>query len=290
MAIDRAPLLRPSRVSDDLTLSGLLDVLERADELPLRDRPRPARAAALRPGRSRTARTPHALRPLPPARPVPVPRSRPPQAQFPAPAARPEPAAAAGRRPGLLARLRAVPRRLALWGSGPDGAYLAWGRPAVTRPPAVASPTGRWPVPAEARAGLGARLPRLGARLRAVPRRLALWGSGPDGAYLAWGRPPAPAPRADGPVVLTELPSTPTIQPAASSPAAALLPARAPRPVAPSRVPVVPPLARQVPAPRPTPSPGTARAGHGPRGARASGPARARGDPRPPPARGQPPG
>ncbi|MGY1822535.1 hypothetical protein [Geodermatophilus sp. SYSU D00079] len=236
MAMDRAPVLRSSRVSDDLSLSGLLDVLERADDLPLRGRPRPTRAAVLRPGQARTAR---GVRPLPPARPVPVPRPRP--AVAPAPVAPPEPAVVAEPRPGLGARLRAVPRGL-------------------------------------------------GARLRTLTRRLALWGAGPGGAHLAWGRPVAPAPRADGPVLLTELPSTPTIRPAAPSPAAALLPARTPRPVALPRVPVVPPLARQVPAPRPTPSPGTAPAGHRPRSARASGLARARGDPRPPPARGQPPG
>jgi hypothetical protein len=239
MAMDRAPVLRSSRVSDDLTLSGLLDVLERADDLPLRSRPRPARAAVLRPGPARTARGAGGVRPLPPARPVPLPRPRPPVVQ--PPAVLPEAAVRAEPRPGLGARLRTLPRGL-------------------------------------------------GARLRTVARRLAMWGAGPGGANLAWGRPAAPAPRADGPVVLTELPSTPTIRPAAPSPAAALVPARTPRPIAPPRVPVVPPLARQVPAPRPTPSPGTAPAGHRPGSARASGPARARGDPRPPPARGQPPG
>ncbi|MGY1633171.1 hypothetical protein ACI784_15840 [Geodermatophilus sp. SYSU D01186] len=237
MAMDRAQVLRSSRVPDDLTLSGLLDVLDRADDLPLRGRPRPARAVVLRPGQARSTRPARGVRPLPPARPVPVPRPRPPVVQPPVVA--PEPAVRTQPRPGLGARLRTFPRGLA-------------------------------------------------ARLRTVTRRLALWGAGPGGANLAWGRPVAPAPRADGPVVLTELPSTPTIQPVAPSPAAALVPARAPRPVAPPRVPVVPPLARQVPAPRPTPSPGTAPAGHRPGSARASGPARARGDPRPPPARGQP--
>ncbi|MGY1690218.1 hypothetical protein [Geodermatophilus sp. SYSU D01105] len=230
MALDRAPVTRASRVADDLTLSGLLDVLERADELPLR-RPRPGRAAVLRPG---AARRP--ARSLPVARPVPAPRPRP-AAPASSAAPVPEPPAAAP-------------------------------RPAADQP---------------------AR-PSLRARLRGLVRRLALWGAGPDGAHLAWGRPVPPALRPDGPVVLTELPNTPTIQPAAPSPAAALRPARAPRPVAPPRVPVVPPLARQVPAPRPTPSPGTAPAGHRRGTPRASAPARARGDPRPPPARGSPSG
>ncbi|MGY1591989.1 hypothetical protein ACI79D_08440 [Geodermatophilus sp. SYSU D00708] len=241
MALDRAPVSRTSRMTDDLTLSGLLDVLERAEDLPLR-RPRPVRAAALRPGGVRRP-----VRSLPAARPVPVPRARP----------------------------------------------VAPASPAVApAPPAPSAGSAARPAPAEA------PRPTLRARLRALVRRLALWGAGPDGAHLAWGRPVPPAPRPDGPVVLTELPSTPTIQPAAPSPAAALrpagiprpAPARALRPVAPPRVPVVAPLARQVPAPRPTPSPGSAPAEHRRGAPRASAPARARGDPRPPPARGSPSG
>ncbi|MGK5112590.1 MULTISPECIES: hypothetical protein [unclassified Geodermatophilus] len=235
MAIDRALSPRSSRMADDLTLSGLLDVLDRAEELPLRHRPRPVRAVVTRPG---TLRRPG--RPLPTARPVPVPAARPrPVAETPAPSPAAEPVPAEAPRPGLRVRLRALVRRLALWGAGPEGANLAWGRPA------------------------------------------------------------APAPHPDAPVVLTELPSTPTIQPAAPSPAAALRPAGAPRPVLPartarpaaaSRVPVVAPLARQVPAPRPAPAPGTARAGRTTAGPRASSAARSRGDPRPPPARGSPSG
>ncbi|MGY1640268.1 hypothetical protein ACI782_03935 [Geodermatophilus sp. SYSU D00703] len=245
MAVDRAPVTRASHVADDLTLSGLLDVLERAEELPLR-RPRPGRAAVLRPGAVRRP-----VRGLPAARPVPVPRPRPvaPASAAPAPSAAAAPS------------------------SGPAAGSA---RPAPVEPPR----------------------PTLRARLRALVRRLALWGAGPGGAHLAWGRPVPPAPRPDGPVVLTELPNTPTIQPVAPSPAAALrpagpprpAPARAPRPVAPPRVPVVAPLARQVPAPRPTPTPGSAPAGHRRGTPRASGPARARGDPRPPPARGSPSG
>ncbi len=226
MANDRAVAPRPSRVIDDLTLSGLLDVLDRAEPLPARRGSRPGRAALHRTG---AVRRPAAVRPVP----VPAARPRPP---VPAPAA-------------------------------PAAAAPAWTAPAPT--PAVR--------------------PGLRARVRGLVRRLALWGAGPGGAHLAWGRPAAPAPRPDGPVVLTELPNTPTVQPAAPSPAAALRPARAPRPAARPRVPVVPPLARRVPAPRPAPAPRTAQGGRPPGAARASAPARARGDPRPPPARGQPP-
>ncbi len=247
MALDRTPAPRSIRVADDLTLSGLLDVLDRAEEFPPR-RPRPGRSTGLRPGGPRRS-----AGPLPPARPVPVPAARPrPVASSSAPvaAAPVAPAAAGGTtterpapRPPFRARLGALLRRLALWGAGPDGAHLAWGRPA-------------------------ARI----ADAPAVPAPAAV-----------------PAPRGDGPVLLTELPSTPTIQPAAPSPAAALVPARMPRSVPAPRVPVVAPLARQVPAPRPRPAPGTASGGHRPAAARSASPARSRGDPAPPSARGSPP-
>lgn len=190
-------------------LAGLIDVLDRAEGVLPRRSARPARSAAYRTtahraGGSRAV----ALRPVPPApaaRPAPV--AAPPLAAVPSavPAApravvvRPRPPAP---RPGLV-------RRLALWGAGPDGAYLAWGAPAAASMPArETGPRG----------------------LRGLVRRLALWGAGPDGAYLAW-RPfpsaavPTPVARPheiDPPVVLRELPSTPTIEPAASSPAAAL--------------------------------------------------------------------
>ncbi|WP_209307854.1 hypothetical protein, partial [Geodermatophilus sp. DF01-2] len=62
MANDRALAHRPSRVADDLTLSGLLDVLDRAEPLPPRGRPRPRRAAVHRSG---AARRPVAVRPIP---------------------------------------------------------------------------------------------------------------------------------------------------------------------------------------------------------------------------------
>ena len=227
MANDRTLAPRSSRTTDDLTLGGLLDVLDRAEPLPARSGSRPGRAAV---HRSSGARRPAAVRP------VPVPAVRPrPATPAPAPAAAPvwtASAPAPAPRPGLRTRVRGLIRRLALWGAGPDGAHLAWGRPAA----------------------------------------------------------PSPVPRPDGPVVLTELPNTPTIQPVAPSPAAALRPARFPRPAAHPRVPVVAPLARQVPAARSAPAPRTAQGGRPPGAARASAPARARGDPRPPPARGQPPG
>ncbi len=111
------------------------------------------------------------------------------------------------RRP--ISGLRDLTRRVALWGAGPRGEYLAW-------------PT---PEPAP-------RTPRR-PRLRGLTRRIALWGAGPRGEHLAWGGP-APVPaihQVDPPVVLRELPSTPTVRPAASSPAVALIP-----------VPTVPPL------------------------------------------------
>ena len=52
------------------------------------------------------------------------------------------------------------------------------------------------------------------ARPHGLLRRIALWGAGTDGEYLAWGGPvrPAEKPAADRPVVLREMPSTPTIQ------------------------------------------------------------------------------
>jgi hypothetical protein len=126
------------------------------------------------------------------------------------------------RRP--ISGLRDLTRRVALWGAGPRGEYLAWATPE--------------PAP---------RAPR-GPRLRALTRRIALWGAGPHGEHLAWGGPaPAPAVRpVDPPVVLRELPSTPTVRPAASSPAVALIPAlMAP---APGTTPTVTQAARPAPA------------------------------------------
>ena len=105
------------------TLAGLIDVLDRADGGTPRRRPLPAarrrRAGRRLPLRRRPHRSPALgpARPAGPAGPGPLPRA----------------AAGAGavrrRRPdaaGLLARLT---RRVALWGAGPGGAYLAWHRP-----------------------------------------------------------------------------------------------------------------------------------------------------------------
>ncbi|SDD39100.1 hypothetical protein SAMN05660690_4167 [Geodermatophilus telluris] len=248
MAIDRAAAPSSATLPDDLTavgLAGLLDLLERADALPRR--PRPRRAVATRsPGAPRT------LRPLPVARPVPVPRPRPAPPVTSAPASAPVPAPAGSR---LRARLRAATRRLALWGAGPGAAHAAWPTAPVVVPPPRPNPL----------------------------RRLASWGAGPGGAHLAWGRPAPARPAASGPVVLTELPSTPTVQPAASSPAAALPPAGTPRPVPPHRPGGTGP--GLAPAGWPA-RPAVLRSGTGPPGR--SGSARARGDPVPGTARGSP--
>ncbi|WP_369257261.1 hypothetical protein [Geodermatophilus amargosae] len=281
MAIDRAPAPSSATLPDDLGLAGLLGLLDRAHELPQRRRPR--RAAG-----TRSPGAPRALRPLPVARPVPVPRTRPvppvlvpaaPAEVAPVPASVavaavvPPPVAAPG--PRWRARLRASVRRLALWGAGPDGVHAAWPTAPVVVPPA----------------GPG------------LVRRLALWGGGADGEHLAWGRPrpalaapapapapdraPAPAPAPNGPVVLTELPSTPTVRPAASSPAAAPSPADSVRPV-PSRA--APRSAGPALAPagwpaRPAAGRPTARAPDPPGTA---GAVRTRGDPGGHPARGSP--
>ncbi|CCG01093.1 hypothetical protein [Blastococcus saxobsidens] len=177
------------------TLAGLIDVLDRADGGLPRQRTRPA---AHRSG----------------ARPVPL-RS-----------VQPAPSARAARRPVEAPRtprvvvvpervrqplggLRGVARRAALWGGGDQGEYLAWRTPA-------------FPAPVRGRRR---------AALRAFSRRMALWGAGDQGEHLAWSSSASSAPtrpvvrEIDPPVVLRELPSTPSIQPVASSPAAALLPA-----------------------------------------------------------------
>ncbi len=269
--------------ADGLPLAGLLDLLVRADAVP--HRRRPVRAAVTRHPAARRA-----LRPLPMARPVPVPRPRPARPSavpvtasavpVTAAAASAAPAAPTGAglpaapvRPGgsrLRARVRATVRRLAMWGAGPDGAHAAWPTPPVVVPPA----------------GPG------------LVRRLAMWGAGPGGAYLAWGPPRPPAPAApvvplapgNGAVVLTELPSTPTIASAVPSPTAASSaggPARSlPRPraavpaLAPAGWPARPaagrPLARAPDLPSSTG--GTVRTRGDP------APHRARGSPRPPPA------
>jgi hypothetical protein len=301
-----------ARMPADLTgrdsarnLAGLIDVLDRADGGTARRRPHPrhvaaARAAAYRSGAVRTVPL-RSVRPAPPARPAPVPF----RAQLPA---APAPAAVPAAQNGLLAR---VTRRVAFWGAGPDGAHLAWG------PSTPVTPTTprRTPAPAT-----GPR-PRTGL-LTALHRRIAFWGAGLRGEYLAWSTAPQPRPAAaislrwfDGPVVLHELPSTPTVQPVTSSPVAALVPGPAflpADPVAPPALvghrPPAPPVAESEPAgprvpvqsartPQPTGWPQRpprsssrpARSFPTPTGlARARGdpsPYRARGSPRPPPCR-----
>jgi hypothetical protein len=220
------------------TLAGLLDVLDRAD-VPASQRARTRRPAVDRPEAYRrgTARR-QPLRSVPqapPARPLPtgaLPAAAPAQARVPAVSQRPGP-------------LRALTRRVALWGAGLDGEYLAW-RGGGARAATSAAHTG------SVATAPAARRP---SRLRALTRRLALWGAGVDGEYLAWfppgrtaasGEPADRRPLSDRPVVLREMPSTPTIQPAASSPAAALLPRgpassagpRGARPVSSGAVPV----------------------------------------------------
>jgi hypothetical protein len=179
-----------------LTLAGLIDVLDRAEDPVLPSRPRPRRATPYR--------SPHARvvadrwDPLRSAAPRPEPRT----------VSRAVPVRPMQQAPST--RLPAAPH------SG--AARLALPAVHPTAPPVA--------VPAAVPAGLR-------ARLRALVRRVALWGAGSDGAYLAWGAPAqrvyrpsdvrtaAPARRVvDPPVVLRELPSTPTIRPAASSPAA----------------------------------------------------------------------
>lgn len=233
MSEDRPAPATASRMPADLTgrdsgrsLAGLIDVLDRADSGVSRRRPLPrhaaaARASAYRSGVVRTAPL-RSVRPAPPARLAPAPFRA-------LPLAPATSAAANATHAGLLARLT---RRVALWGAGPGGAYLAWhpSVPAVLPAcPVVAVPSAeRRPVPGS---------PGLLAMLR---RRAALWGAGAHGEHLAWSTAPLPRSAArislrsvDGPVVLRELPSTPTVQPAVPSPAAALVPGPASSPAGP---------------------------------------------------------
>ena len=223
------------------TLAGLIDVLDRADGAVPRQRPRPA---AHRPG-ARPAPL-RSVQPAPSARPARVPAEPAPRIVVPERVRQP------------LGGLRGAVRRMALWGAGDQGQYLAWRSPAR-------------PVPLRGRRR---------AALRAFGRRMALWGAGDQGQYLAWPTATRPAPGrpalrdVDPPVVLRELPSTPSIQPVASSPAAALPPAG---PVSPPFLPLRPsgPTSRTsgVPAPRSPRMPGAAGA---------------RGDPSACPVRGSP--
>jgi hypothetical protein len=253
-----SPASRAHEHGQGRSIAGLIDVLDRAEGGGPVRRPQARRASAHRPSGTRpgVVRTIplRSVQPAPMARPAPTPRVL----------VLPEPE----RVP--LTRLSDVFRRAAMWGAGPRGEHLAW-RVAPHR-----------------------AAPRRPARVRTLVRRLALWGAGPDGEYLAWGRPARPAAgRAlDPPVVLREMPSTPLIQPAAPSPAAALLP-RDPASSAGSRgVPPVPRGAVAVPGVRPCGPPERFRATGWPSPSRVSpastGLIRARGDPLSCPVRGSP--
>ena len=250
----------PVALEARLSVAALFDVLERAGAgpAPVRTpgrRPSTYRPAGARRGAVRTVPL-RSVRPAPMARPVPgAPRV----------VATPAPVAA----PGWFAT---VVRRAALWGAGPQGEYLAW-RPAVRSVRAAAAPRSE---------------PR-----RGLLRRIALWGAGADGEYLAWGGPSRPPskPVSDRPVVLRELPSTPTIQPAAPSPAAAL-PPHGPASTGSRWMPRVPRGAVAVPGVRPSGPPERSRATgwpvQSPISPAATGLVQARGDPLSCPVRGSP--
>jgi hypothetical protein len=266
----------PSGQPQGRTLAGLIDVLDRADVGLMGQSPRPRRTAAHRPAGTRSGGVRTA--PLRSVQPAPMARraAAPPLAgPVRVSAELPVPARTAG------GRWRALTRRAALWGAGPQGEHLAWRRPA----PRVRTPAA---TPAQAVA------PRSG-RIRRLVRQVAHWGAGSGGRYLAWGGPARPAVgrNVDPPIVLREMPSIPTIQPAAPSPAAALL-SRGPASPADSReMPPVPRGAVAVPGTRPGGPPERSRATGRPSQARlsqaATGLVRARGDPLSYPVRGSPP-
>jgi hypothetical protein len=234
MSSSEASVLTPPRggassAEPGASLAGLIGLLDRADGAPAGQRSRPVHTSAYR--ASARAVPLRSVPAAPAARPGRVPVAAP---RTPTVTVVPDPE----RRP--VTGLRDLARRAALWGAGPRGEYAAWRTPEPDpRPP-------------------------LRPRLRAFTRRIALWGSGPRGEHLAWGgTAPVAAPRqVDPPVVLRELPSTPTIRPAASSPAVALIPA----PTVPSprtgttvlRAPATAPVAAARPAPTGPVGPGWA--------------------------------
>jgi hypothetical protein len=262
------------------SVAALFDVLERAGGGSVHARSRARRPSTYRPAGARTG----GVRTVPLRSVQPAPLARPVRSAIPAPLPVPAvPAPAPG-------RLSAVIRRAALWGAGPQGEYLAW------RPSARPTPRPAAPVTGSARAG--SRAPWRPTRTRRVLAWIALWGAGADGQYLAWGAPQAPAakPLADRPVVLREMPSTPTIPPpmsapAASSPAAALNP-HGPASTGSRWMPPVPRGAVAVPGVRPRGRPERSLATGWPPQVPTSGVAtglvRTRGDPLSSPARGSP--
>ena len=285
----------PVALEARLSVAALFDVLDRqtAGSVPARAgsvsvrtparRPASYRPAGARGGAVRTV-------PLRSVRPAPMARPLLGAALAPTTTAMIVPAAAPG-------RLATLVRRAALWGAGPQGEYLAWRPTPHTSVRPVARPVVR----------SAAAAPRV-ARRGGLLRRIALWGAGADGEYLAWGGPlhPAPKPAADRPVVLREMPSTPTIgppsgrtprvqiptvQPAASSPAAVLSP-HGPASTGPRWMPPVPRGAVAVPGVRPSGRPERSRAtgwpSQHPGSGVPTGLTRARGDPLPWPARGSP--
>ncbi len=274
MSSERATAVR---MSADLSgrepgrgLAGLIDVLDRADGGAPGRRPQPRRGTASRPAGPRSG----AVRTVPLRSVQPAPMAR--TAATPRVVVVPEPQRA------RVTGWSDLVRRAAMWGAGPQGQHLAW-RVAAPRPAATAAP-----------AAAAAPVVHRPSRLRTLLRRAALWGSGPAGEHLAWGGPARPPVRrnVDPPVVLREMPSTPTVQPVASSPAAALRP-RGPASSAGTRVlPPVPRGAVAVPGVRPCGPPERSQAtgwpGRAPMSAPATGSARARGDPLSCPARGSP--
>lgn len=244
-----------------LSFAGLLDVLDRADGAPVRQRPRPGRAAHRTGGpRSGAVRSVplRSVRPAPPARPL--------LGSNTAPAERDGSWSVSAAPTAAPGRLRAFTRRLALWGAGPQGEYLAWrvaaSRPTPPRPASALAPVsaaGTSPTPVLREAGW----------FSALIRRAALWGAGAQGEYLAWpgtGSAPAPQPahrEVDGPVLLRELPSTPTVQPVAPSPATALPGPRVVRPTPAGRSvhPTGWPPRHAWPPVKPLPTPSTSRSG-----------------------------
>lgn len=239
-------------------LPGLIDVLDRADGMPGTRRSPVRRPSAHRPAGNRTG----AVRTVPLRSVQPAPMARTTRAPRVYVVPEPERVPVSG--------LSDLVRRAALWGAGPRGENLAW----RVRPAAPAAPRP--------------------SRLRSLVRRAARWGAGPRGEHLAWGRPAVPAARVvvDPPVVLRELPSTPTIKPAASSPAVALLPRGPASSAGPRGMPPIPRGAVAVPGVRPGGPPERSRATGRPTQSRrspaATGLVQARGDPSSCPVRGSP--